>query len=379
MIDDGLPEDEEMAGTGPEPTPETVPADEPGVRFRVDLSRGFTGWLATKRASLAVTTYQVGKLILFGLDEEGGLWSYNRDIDRTLGLCVDGGGFWVTSGAQLIRFDNLLLPGQTDQDGTDALYAPRFSYFTGDLDIHDIARPAEGLPLFANTLFNCVARPGLTHSFEPVWKPDFISRFVAEDQCHLNGVAVRDGRLKYVTAVSGSDIFDGWRDRLTDGGLVIDVDTNDVVCSGLSMPHSPRWHAGRLWLHNSGTGEFGHVDMETGRFVPVVFCPGYLRGLDFFDDAIAVVGLSLPRGNRTFSGLPLSDTLDEAGMAARRGLYVIDLRSGTIIHAMTFEGVVTELYDVAVLPGVRKPGLIGPFSPELKRTLSVPDRADWKD
>ena len=134
MIDDGLPEDEEMTGTGPEPTPETVPADEPGVRFRVDLSRGFTGWLATKRASLAVTTCQVGKLILFGLDEEGGLWSYNRDIDRTLGLCVDGGGFWVTSGAQLIRFDNLLLPGQADQDGTDALYAPRFSCSIGDLE-----------------------------------------------------------------------------------------------------------------------------------------------------------------------------------------------------------------------------------------------------
>ena len=168
-----------------------------------------------------------------------------------------------------------------------------------------------------------------------------------------------------------SDVFDGWRDHRTDGGPVIDVDTNEIVCPGLSMPHSPRWHRDRLWLHNSGTGEFGYVDMETGRFVPVAFCPGYLRGLDFFDGTITVVGLSLPRGNRTFSGLPISDRMDAAGIAARRGLCFIDLRSGTIIHSMTFEGVVTELCDVVVLPGLRKPALIGPSSPELKGTLSL--------
>jgi len=145
------------------------------------------------------------------------------------------------------------------------------------------------------------------------------------------------------------------------------------------MPHSPRWHRDRLWLHNSGTGEFGHVDMETGRFVPVAFCPGYLRGLDFFDGTIAVVGLSLPRGNKTFSGLPISDRMDTTGIAPRRGLYFIDLQSGTIIHSMTFEGVVTELYDVVVLPGVRKPALIGPSSAELKRTLSVPMEGESVD
>ena len=39
MIDDASLGDEEMAGTGPKPAPETVPAGEPGVRFRVDVSR----------------------------------------------------------------------------------------------------------------------------------------------------------------------------------------------------------------------------------------------------------------------------------------------------------------------------------------------------
>ena len=135
-----------MTGTGTETEtgPETAPAGPSGVTFGVDLSRGFTEWLATKRISLAMTTCQVGRLILSGLDEEGQLWSYNRNIPRCLGLCVDGDGFRVTGDVQLIRFDNLLPPGQTGQDGTDALYAPRFSCFTGDPDIHDVARPAEG-------------------------------------------------------------------------------------------------------------------------------------------------------------------------------------------------------------------------------------------
>ena len=67
-----------MTGTGTETEtgPETAPAGPPGVTFGVDLSRGFTEWLATKRISLAMTTCQVGRLILSCLDEEGQLWSY---------------------------------------------------------------------------------------------------------------------------------------------------------------------------------------------------------------------------------------------------------------------------------------------------------------
>ena len=44
-----------------------------------------------------------------------------------------------------------------------------------------------------------------------------------------------------------------------------------------------RWHEGRLWLLNSGTGEFGCVDFSAGRFEPVAFCAGYARGLCFID------------------------------------------------------------------------------------------------
>ena len=75
---------------------------------------------------------------------------------------------------------------------------------------------------------------------------------------------------------------------------MIDVASNEIVANGLSMPHSPRWYRNQLWLHNSGTGEFGTIDLNTGKFQPVAFCPGYLRGLAFVGD-YAVVTLSKPR------------------------------------------------------------------------------------
>jgi len=136
------------------------------------------------------------------------------------------------------------------------------------------------------------------------------------------------------------------------------------------MPHSPRWHDGRLWLHNSGTGEFGFLDRDKEAFEPVCFCPGYLRGLSFIGQ-YAVIGLSKPRDSNTFSGLPLEPALAERKMQPRCGLYIVDLQSGDIVHSVLLEGAITELYDVGIIRGKTQPTAFGPNSPELKKTISV--------
>jgi uncharacterized protein (TIGR03032 family) len=197
-----------------------------------------------------------------------------------------------------------------------------------------------------------------------------VSRLAAEDRCHLNGQALEDGRARYVTAVSASDVADGWRDRRRDGGVALDVRTNAAVAGGLSMPHSPRCYRGRLWLLNSGTGYFGSVDPARGALEPLTFCPGYLRGLAFVGD-YAVVTLSRPRRDKTFGGLALDETLAAKGAEARCGLHVIDLRSGDVAHWLRLEGMVSELYDVVVLPGVTRPMALGFRSEEIQRLLSV--------
>ena len=136
------------------------------------------------------------------------------------------------------------------------------------------------------------------------------------------------------------------------------------------MPHSPRLHAGKRWLLNSGTGEFGWVDVKAGRFEPVAFCPGYLRGLACVGD-YAVLGLSQSCGNHTFSGLALDEALSKRGAQARCGLMVVDLRTGDTVHWVRLAGVVQELYDVVTLPGVRRPSAIGFKSDSIRRVITV--------
>ncbi len=256
-----------------------------------------------------------------------------------------------------------------------ANYAPHAAWVTGDVDAHDVGFAADGRPLFVNTLFACIAAVSDGHSFKPLWKPPIISRLAPEDRCQLNGMAMDNGRPRYASAVSRSDVADGWRDRRRDGGIVIDVDTGGIVASGLSMPHSPRLHQGRLWLLNSGTGEFGYVEPDSGRFEAVGFCPGYARGLAFAG-MHAVVGLSLQRDNRTFSGLALEYELARRDVEPRCGLALFDLSSDDMTGWVRIEGVVRELYDVAYLPGVRRPSAIGFKTDEIKHVLSIDEEAD---
>lgn len=332
-------------------------------------SRQFPEWLAEQGVSLAFTTYQAGKIFFVGLQKDGHLSFFERTLDRCMGMVAEGNSLYVSTLWQLWRFENALLPGQV-QDGYDRLYVPQVGYVTGDLDVHDLAVDGDGRLVFVNTLFSCLARLSESHSFEPLWQPPFITKLAAEDRCHLNGLAMREGKPAYVTAVSESDAADGWRDKRGDGGCVIDVAADEVVLRGLSMPHSPRWHQDRLWLHNSGMGEFGYADLEAGRFEPVAFCPGYLRGLALIGD-FAIMGLSKPRENKTFTGLALDDALVEKKTEARCALHVVDLRSGDTVHWLRIEGVVEELYDVVALPGIKRPMAVGFKSDEIRRVISV--------
>lgn len=348
---------------------QTVPQGSISRPLEVLPSRYLPAWLQEQHVSLACTTYQSGKLFLFGLQADRRLSIFERTFNRCLGLWGDGQTLWMSSLYQLWRFENMLPAGQT-AEGFDRLYVPRVGYVTGDLDIHDVAVNAEGRVVFVNTLFGCLATISDRHSFVPLWQPPFLSKLAPEDRCHLNGLAMENGQPAYVTCVSQTDVADGWRQRRQDGGCVIDVRTNTLVCDGLSMPHSPRIYRNELWLLNSGSGEFGRVNRQTGHFEPVCFCPGYLRGLSFCGD-FAVVGLSQCRENSTFQGLALDEALGRRKAEAHCGLCVIDLRTGDLVHWLWLRGLVRELYDVVVLPGVRHPTALGFKSDEICRTISM--------
>ncbi len=337
--------------------------------FQLTASRQFASWLDQHSVSLAFTTYQTGKLFLIGVGNEGRLSVFERTFSRCLGLWSDGQTMWMSTLYQLWRFENMFAQEQV-VDGYDRMYVPQMSFVTGDLDVHDISVDASGQPVFANTLFSCLALPSHRHSFSPIWKPPFISRLAAEDRCHLNGLAMRDGAPGFVTAIAQTDSADGWREHRSTGGCVWNVETGALISDGLAMPHSPRWHDQKLWLLESGSGHLGHVSLETGQFHPVTFCPGYARGLAF-TDRFAVVGLSTCRENRTFQGLPLDEELASRNATARCGLAIIDLATGDLVHWLWIDGLVRELYDVVILPGVRRPMALGFKTDEIRRSISI--------
>jgi uncharacterized protein (TIGR03032 family) len=371
------------AAAKPKPASKPKPAPKPktaakaqgskaeDVKLEMTASRQFTSWLADSNASFAFTTYQTGKVFFIGLQPDGRASIFERTFNRCMGMCAVDNGLFMSSLYQLWRFENILPEGQA-YSGFDRAYLPVNGHTTGDLDIHDIAVDGDGRVIFVNTLFSCLATISETKSFVPLWQPAFVSKLAAEDRCHLNGMAMDGGKPRFVTAVGESDVADGWRDKRRDGGVVIDVASKEIVASGLSMPHSPRVYRDKLWLLNSGTGEFGSIDLDTGKFEAIAFCPGYLRGLSFIGD-YAVMGLSKPRDNKTFTGLPLDDALKDKKAEAQCAIYVIDLRTGDAVHWFRIDGVVEELYDVVMLPGVRRPMAIGFKNDEIRRTVNVGD------
>jgi len=340
-------------------------------KLEINATRHFTAWLAEQKTSLMFTTYQTGKLFSLGLQVDGRLSVFERTLARCMGLyaTADAQTIYLSTLYQIWRFERATEAGQA-YSGYDGLYIPQACTVTGDVDAHDVVFTKKKELIFVNTLFSCLAKASYQYSFTPFWKPPFISKLAAEDRCHLNGLAMRNGKPKYVTSVSTADVNNGWRDRRWEGGVVMDIEKDEIIAEGLSMPHSPRWYKNKLWVLNSGTGEFGYIDIKKGEFNAVAFCPGYTRGMTFIND-YAIVGMSQPRDNKTFNDLPLQQKLQDKNAEPRCGLQVIDLNSGDVVHSVRIEGIVAELYDVIVLPNVIRPMTLGFVSEEIQRVLSI--------
>lgn len=348
----------------------TTPVDD--RRFDISASRGFTNWLSGIGGSLAVTTYQAGRLLFLSSGPDGSVSLVERDFPRSMGIAVspDAQSFVLATQFQIYRFNNIIDPGE--ESAFDASYVPHVAWTTGSVDAHDIGVAEDGRPVFVNTLYSCIASVSDGRNFRPIWKPPFISELAPEDRCHLNGMCILDGRPRFATAIARTDVKDGWRDHRTDGGVVIDVESGETIVEALTMPHSPRFHDDRLWVLNSGAGQFGFVDLAGGRFQPIAFCPGYARGLSFVG-RFAVIGLSAPRDGDGdgYGGLILDEELKSRRMEPFCGLLVIDIDRGAIVEWARIDGAITELYDTAVLHGISRPSLVGFKTDEIRKRIAI--------
>ncbi|MFZ5607422.1 MAG: TIGR03032 family protein [Pseudomonadota bacterium] len=344
------------------------PRDLTKLRVEKSCSRSLAGWLGQNRLSLAITSYQTGRIYLVGSDQQGRVSFFERIFERAMGVVGNAQRIYLGGLYQLWRFENILRPNEVIHGQFDKCYVPRNAQTIGDLDIHELGIRKDGRVVFVNTKYSCLAELSPTHSFKAIWKPKFISKLAPEDRCHLNGLAMVDGEPKYVTAVCKSDSVDGWRERRRDGGVVIDVQTDEIVCEGLSMPHSPRWHNGRLWLLNAGTGQLGWVDFEKKAFVPHAFVPGFARGLSIIGN-VAAVGLSKPR-NQRFEGLQLDEELKKRDAEPWCGVQIVSLANGDVTNWIRFDGDITEIFDISFLPNVKHPMMIGLRTNEIRDLIT---------
>ena len=321
-------------------------------------------WLSAPFKDVMAQSKANGQEVTLALTGVADPFVLQLQVAAVTGLVL-AGPIWLY---QLWRFENVLRPNEVIHGQFDKCYVPRNAQTIGDLDIHELGIRKNGKVVFVNTKYSCLAELSQTHSFKAIWKPTFISKLAPEDRCHLNGLAMVDGEPKYVTAVCRSDSVDGWRDRRQDGGVVIDVQTDEIVCEGLSMPHSPRWHNGRLWVLNAGTGHLGWVDFEKKAFVPHASVPGFARGLSIIGN-VAAVGLSKPR-NQRFEGLQLDGELKKRDAEPWCGVQIISLANGDVLNWIRFEGDISEIFDIAFLPNVKNPMMIGLRTAEIRDLIT---------
>lgn len=328
-----------------------------GTPFSYQHSPSFTEILAKAKASIAITTYKSGHLIFVRADKkEKKLNCYFKSFNKPMGMAVSGNRFAIGTQDSLQTFTNqpALAAGLKSEQVNDVLYFPRATVNTGDIAIHEMAYGVvdDQVKLwFINTRFSCLCTMDPDYSFEPVWRPSWITELAAEDRCHLNGLAMVNGKPRYVSALSQTNTRNGWRELKGTSGVIIDLDTNEVVVEGLSMPHSPRWYRDELWVLESGKGTLAKVNPYSGDVTTVATLPGFTRGLTFID-RFAFIGLSQVRES-VFSELPVTQTKDERNC----GVWVVDITTGNIVALLKFDGAVQELFDVAVIPNAVWPRL----------------------
>ena len=327
--------------------------------------------LAQLGISLVVTTYQAGKVVLIRNDG-GTINTHFRTFQKPMGLAVHENRLTI-GGKKTVWYlrDMPAVARKLDPPGKhDACYLPRRIHITGDIDVHEMAWSAADELWVVNTRFCCLSTLDADHSFTPRWRPPFVSALAPQDRCHLNGLALVNGRPKYVTALGETDTPGGWRENKRDGGILMDVETDEILLRSISMPHSPRWYRGKLWVLESGEGSLAVADPENGSLWTVTKLPGYTRGLDFVGP-LAFIGLSQVRESATFSGIPLVERLEERTC----GVWVVNIETGKTIAFLRFEEGVQEIFAVHALRGVTFPEIMEWEDERVSHSYVLPDEA----
>jgi uncharacterized protein (TIGR03032 family) len=328
--------------------------------IRCSHSESLPALLTKLRLSVLISTYQTGHLVVVSA-REGRLTLTFNQFERAMGIAVKAGTIAVCTRKEVWFLRNAPDIGAKLKGQPDACFLARTAHFTDDIHAHEAARitgggpnaPEQGEFWIVNTLFSCLCALHPHYSFAPRWRPPFISALRPEDRCHLNGLAVVGGKALYVTALAETDTPSGWRTTKHNGGCLIEVPSGRLIARGLSLPHSPRVEGNRIYFLRSGEADLAVADTKSCQVTTVARVPGVARGLCLYG-SYAFVGLSKARP--TLKGVPIVADREKL----RCGLWVVDLRTGTIAAHLEFHTGIEEIFDVQALPGIVSPYVSGP-------------------
>lgn len=325
--------------------------------------------------TLALSTYQAGKVVFISAKDNESLVQLPRTFDKPMGIALDKdkGKLALACKSEIIVFkDSKELAWHYPKfpNTYDSLYLPRVSYKTSYLDLHDLSFGVDGI-YAVNTLFSCISTIDEDYNFNPFWKPKFISEMVSEDRCHLNGMALENGKPKYVSCFNQGNTAQSWRGNIAKDGVLIEVDSNEVIADGLAMPHTPKLINGELYILQSATGELIRIDRKSGKKETITQLDSFVRGMDICGEHL-FIGLSkLRKGSKTFAKLADNFGKNEAGIA------IIHLPTGSFAGQITYQNSVEEIYDVKVLPNTKRPNILNPLSEESNMAVSTPTSTFW--
>lgn len=346
---------------------------QPLPPFSCTFSPNIPELLQRLNCSLIMSTYQAGKIIIISAKDGEHLVQLPRSFKKPMGIALQGQRMAIATRDEVILLSNTpaIAANYPKQPNTyDALFVPRSAYFTGELDIHDLHFTSMGI-LAVNTRFSCISLINDNYSFIPIWKPDFIRSLLPSDQCHLNGLALTNDKPKYLTALGKTDFPGGWRKEKATGGILIDADTQQIILQGLPMPHSPRIFGNSLFALLSATGELIQIDPQAGKYQVVQRFKGFVRGMDQLGDYVFIALSKLRTSSKAFGDLPI------ASQSIFCGIAVVHLPSGKLEGHIKYENSVEEIFDLRILKGMRRPGILNHYKDEHSMLITMPDGNYW--
>lgn len=325
------------------------------------------------QCTIAISTYQAGKVVFLSAPKPDKLVQIARTFEGAMGIALKKNKMAVACKSDLHILANEPAMAKTyppKQNVYDALYMPRSTYYTGQLSLHDLNW--NNTDLFAvNTLFSALVKIDDDYSFNPVWKPKFISELAPEDRCHLNGMATEENKVKYVTALGETNTRGGWRENKLTGGILIDVPSNEIIARNLAMPHSPRIYNHKVYALLSAAGELIEVDINTGKYETLTKFDYFVRGMDKIGDYLFIGHSKLRHTTSAFRDLPIAKKSQKAGVM------IVHLPTGSIVGNIMYENSVDEIYDVKILPNITRPNIVNPQHNSVNIAITSPNESYW--